>query len=174
MKDISPVKITFACFVFLASLFLSGDVMVAVYSLFVTGLVMYFFRENKSLWSGDNLLKTGGVVLFASLIYPLIGIQLAFVAGFLGILWVHKKILDGRFSFGAAIFFLILCPVLLALKQDKFAEGSAIFAFYFLTAGTFQEIIALMVNPREDEETEPFEIKPIHVKKGKFEQLVVN
>lgn len=151
MREISPVKITFACFIFLASLFLSGDAVVAVYSLFVTGLVMYFFRGRKDLWSGDNLLKTGGVVLFASLVYPLIGMQLGVVAGFLGILWVHKKILDGRFSFGTAIFFLVLCPVLLAMKQDKFAEESAIFAFYFLAAGTFQEIIALIVNPQENE-----------------------
>lgn len=145
MKDISPVKITFACFIFLASLFLSGDVVVAVYSLFVTGLVMYFLRENKSLWSGDNLLKTGGVVLFSLLVYPLIGIQLAIIAGFLGILWVFKRNLDGRFSFGTAIFFLVLCPILLAIKQDKFAEGSAIFAYYFLVTGVIQEIAALVV-----------------------------
>lgn len=174
MKDISPVKITFACFVFLAALFLSGDVVVAVYSLFVTGIIMYFFRGRKELWSGDVLLRTGGVVLFASLVYPLIGMQLAVVAGFLGILWVHKKIPDGRFAFGTAIFFLVLCPVLLAIKQDKIAEGSAIFAFYFLVAGTFQEIIALIVSPQKDEESEPFEIKPIHIKKRRFEELAVN
>lgn len=163
MKDISPVKITFACFVFLASLFLSADIVMSLYCLFLAGIVMYFLRGYKELWSSIILLKIAGVIVFSSLIYPLIEAQLAIVAGFLGILWVFKKGQDGRFSFGAALFFLILCPVFLSLRQDKIAEGSAIFAFYFLTAGTIQEIINLIVNPQKEDE----------VQQG-FEKMIVN
>lgn len=137
---ISSYKVTFACFVFLVALFLTGDLVVAVYSLFATGVVMYFVR------SDILLLKIGGVMLFTSLVYPLIGMQLAIVAGFLGVLWVFKKALDGRFAFGAALLFLVLCPTLLAIKQDAIAEGSAIFAYYFLATGVIQEIVALVVN----------------------------
>lgn len=123
---------------------------------------MYFLRGYKEFWSSTVLLKIVGVVFFAALILPLIGVQLAIVAGFLGILWVYKKGQDGRFSFGAALFFLILCPVFLSLKQDKIAEGSAIFAFYFLTTGTIQEIISLIINPQTEEKDE-----------GQFEKIIV-
>lgn len=141
---VSSYKVTFACFVFLVALFLTGDLAVAVYSLFVAGVIMYFIRSNALL------LKIGGVALLTALIYPLIGMQIGIIVGFLGVLVVFKKGLDGRFAFGVAIFFLVLCPVLLAVKQDLVAEGAAIFAYYFLATGTIQEIIGLVINPQDE------------------------
>lgn len=133
-------KIALACFVFLAALFITGDLVVAGYALMVAGVLGYFVR------STALLLKMMGVFLLVSLFYPLIGVQLTIVFGFIGLLFIFKKALDGRFSFLAALIFLIFCPFLLAVNQDKIAEYAAIFTFYFLTAGTLQEVAALALN----------------------------
>ena len=170
-----------------------GDLSISAYGLFVVGLVLYFLQGQKSRWGisftgkskifihRDNLLKFGGMLILVFMAYPLLGMYLALIAGYLAIAFAFKRVSDGRIAFGVAMFFLALCPFLLLLKQEKPADTAAIFAYYFLATAVIQEIAGLIAHrlrgdgysPGEDDDIEigPFIKKPVH-SPFRFEEIV--
>ena len=48
---------------------------------------------------------------------------------------------DSSISYLLALFFLLLCPVLLILNQETIAENSAIWVYFFLVIGTIEAIV---------------------------------
>jgi len=142
-----------------------SDFSVPAYLLFVGGLVLYFLEGQKSRWklkllvkSWDitalDLAKIGGILLFMFMAMPSMDSYLTLVAGYVAFMILFKKF-DGRYAVSIALYFLILCPFLLIAKKDKSAEVSAIFTYYFLVIGVFQEIVQyFMLSPEEKAEME--------------------
>ncbi|MDO8515122.1 MAG: hypothetical protein Q7S14_01355 [bacterium] len=131
MKELVPAKILAVSVVFLAVLYLTSDIVSAVALSLVTLLALH------------NFLKLGGILFFSLLIYPLVGGYLTAIIGYGTFVVIFHKFSDGRYAFGLALFFLILCPILLVLKKNEVAETSAVFAYLFLAAGAIQEVIHL-------------------------------
>lgn len=160
-----------------------GDLSVSSYFLFAAGLVLYFLQGQKDQWNirfplfshfiirKSQLLKSGGILVFILLIYPLAGAYLALIFGYIALLIIFHKFSDGRYAFGIALFFLVLCPFLLLAKKDKIAETSAIFTYYFLVIGTLQEIIEIVRKPRVDAPIEEEELPHTKYTELKFFQI---
>ena len=55
-------------------------------------------------------------------------------------IFVLLRRIESRLSAGLALFFLILCPILLQLKENALAEEFAVYAFYFLSITVIQQI----------------------------------
>ncbi len=56
---------------------------------------------------------------------------------------------DSRVAIGMAIFFIIMCPFLIVFDDSKLAEQFAIFAYYFLVIGVFEQVIEYIKDQRE-------------------------
>jgi len=154
---------------YLVTIFLSlkiklvTDFSVSSYLLFASGLLLYFLEGQKSRWQinlpvldkfpvdRNNLVKLGAILFFTFLVYPLTGPNFGAIFGYIAFLYLFKKS-EGRYAFIVALFFLILCPFLLIAKREKVAEESAIFTYYFLVIGTFQEIIDMFRSPTSEDE----------------------
>ena len=52
-------------------------------------------------------------------------------------------ILDSRYAAGAALVFLVSCPLLSIFKKDILAETFAVYAYYFLVVTVLTQIRAL-------------------------------
>lgn len=120
--------------------------------LFLTGLLLYFLGHGKTMWGvkiSDKyeinqkiLLKIAIVSFFIFFLYAGDNPYKSVISGYvLFCLFFRKN--DGRFAFGIALFFLTLCPFLLAFKIEASAEISAVFAYYFLCIGVIQEILEM-------------------------------
>lgn len=74
------------------------------------------------------------------------------VTFWLTIFWVIVVIgyrLEGRFSFAAALSFLVICPISLIFKNEFVAEKAAIWTYMFLVVGTIQSLIELRVGGKD-------------------------
>lgn len=132
MKELEPVKILAVSVVFLVALYVTSDIITAATLALVVFLAL------------NSLFKLGGILFFTLLIYPLTGGYIAAAVGYGAFVIILGKISNGRYAFGLALFFLILCPILLVLKKNEVAETSAVFAYLFLAAGAIQEVIHLI------------------------------
>ena len=131
MKELEPVKVLAVSVVFLVALYVTSDIIMAAALSLIVFLAL------------NNLFKLGGILLFTLLIYPLTGGYIAAAIGYSTFVIILGKIRDGRYAFGLALFFLILCPILLLIKKGDTAETSAVFAYLFLVVGAVQEVIHL-------------------------------
>lgn len=123
------------------------DLSISSYFLLAAGVFCRLIRgkakEGKIEISSGILLKTGGVFVFTALIYPLVGGYTASILGYIVFVSVHNKFGESRYAFGLALFFLILCPILLISGKGTAAENSAVFTYIFLVVGAIQGIADL-------------------------------
>ena len=127
MKPPDPIKVLFASGIFLAVLYFTSAVFPAVLLSLAVFLILH------------NLLKLGGLFLFTLIIYPLVGVYLAAIIGYASFIMVFHKLDEGRYAFILALFFLVLCPVLLVTDWNDIAEIAAVLAYIFLIWGQFRK-----------------------------------
>lgn len=93
------------------------------------------------------------VIVVAVLIFfylrDLIGFNASLIAGFFILTYFLK--LDDRAAFVVALFFLIICPLLLIYPDSELAEKAAVSAYYFLVIGVVWQIINLIRQKKEIE-----------------------
>ncbi len=62
---------------------------------------------------------------------------------FLVFLWSVLRAIPSRYLASAALFFLVLTPILLSLGRDERAEEFSIYAYYFLVMAVIRGIIEI-------------------------------
>jgi ABC-type multidrug transport system fused ATPase/permease subunit len=73
-----------------------------------------------------------------------------FLSFFLAFLIMH---LDSRVPIAFALIFLVACPFLLLFQYQKWAETTAIYAYYFLVIGVILQIIEFIREPKQAEDS---------------------
>lgn len=137
MKTLDPLKILAISTIFLVVLYLTSAIIPAAILSLAVFLVLHLQTVPK------NLLKLGGIFLFALLIYPLVGGYFTAIIGYGIFVAVLHKYSESRYAFILALLFVIICPVLLIINRNEVAETFAVFAYLFLSAGLIQEVINL-------------------------------
>lgn len=96
------------------------------------------------------------------------------VTFWLTLFWVIVVIgyrLEGRFSFAAALSFLVICPISLILKNELVAEKAAIWTYMFLVVGTIQSLIELRVGDKDRVDLDQYWAKTESLRRGSFAVL---
>lgn len=132
-----------------------SDLSLDAYILFITAALLYVKTQKNMIVLFNQIQRKGKTIywkhilpvliislLVSLLAFPLVGIHIAGVIAYICYCYFSRQF-DGKYAFIIALIFLIFCPFFIILKQDPLSESFAIFSFYFMILGTFQEGIRL-------------------------------
>lgn len=148
------------------------DLSLDAYILFLTAVVLYLQSRkdvnefiNKSFSSDQNfyirqkILKIGGSLVLALLLFPVFGGYLASLSGYIFYSYLNKQF-NSKAAIIISLIFLGIAAVFLVFKKNLIAETLANYIYLFIVVGTVQEIIKVF-RFKKTESTDHFEkIKP--------------
>jgi hypothetical protein len=108
---------------------------------FIWNLFSVFSKKTKIIF----LLILAPSILFDIFMLPQVYDSITLWLTIFWIIVVTGYRLEGRFSYAAALSFLIICPISLIFKNEFIAEKAAIWTYMFLVVGTIQSLIELKV-----------------------------
>lgn len=147
-----------------------SDLSLDAYILFTTGVVLYlksrkdliddfwkfiqFILIKKTLFSGKNIFKFALSLIISILLLPVFGGYIAVLSGYALYSYIGRQF-DGKIALGFGLIFLIFTAGSLVLEKTLLAEELGNYVFLFLVIGTFQEIINLVRQKKENDKELP-------------------
>lgn len=147
-----------------------SDLSLDAYILFTTGVVLYlksrkdlidnfwkfiqFILIKKTLFSGKNIFKFALSLIISILLLPVFGGYIAVLSGYALYSYIGRQF-DGKIALVFGLIFLIFTAGSLVLEKTLLAEELGNYIFLFLVIGTFQEIINLVRQKKENDKELP-------------------
>ena len=147
-----------------------SDLTLDAYILFTTGVVLYLKSRNdlidmfwkfiqfllikKTLFPGKNIFKFVLSFIISVLLLPIFGGYIAALSGYALYSYIGRQF-DGKIALGFGLIFLIFTAGSLVLEKTLLAEELGNYIFLFLVIGTFQEIINLVRQKKENDKELP-------------------